>query len=197
MIILAIDSALDACQAAIARDNEILAALSEPMSRGQAERLAPMVKETAEAAAIAFADLDRIVVTTGPGSFTGVRVGLSFARALALALARPCIGISTLEGLAFETGQGGLRAALVETPGAAYAALYEEGAPLLAPRAVEKGQAHQIVRDAAGGREFQLRQSSSPIDLAALARRAAHLSPDAYPPDPLYLRAPLKQMSET
>jgi len=160
------------------------------MNRGQAERLAPMAREAAQGARIKFVDIDRIAVTTGPGSFTGVRVGVSFARALALALAKPCIGVSTLEALAFANAERGLRAALIETPGASYLALYEEGAELIAPRAIERGEhAAQLTR-AAAGQAYALIGPGVAPDVASLARRAAWLDPAHYPPTPLYLRAP-------
>ncbi|MEJ0058292.1 MAG: tRNA (adenosine(37)-N6)-threonylcarbamoyltransferase complex dimerization subunit type 1 TsaB [Terricaulis sp.] len=189
MIVLAIDTALDACSVAVVREDETLAALSESMQRGQAERLAPMVRDAVQSAGIAFAQLNRIAITTGPGSFTGVRVGLSFARALALALNKPCIGVSTLETLALEEGEQGLRAALIETIGASYAALYENGAPLLAPRAVERGEADALLREAAGGRAFITKGPSVTPNIEAFARRAAKLDPALYPPTPLYLRS--------
>lgn len=159
------------------------------MSRGQAERLPLMVGELMQAGGVAFSEIDLLAVTTGPGSFTGVRVGLSFARALALALNRPCVGVSTLEALAFEDGEAGLRGALIETPGAAYFALYQDGAPLVAPRAVERGAHQALIAAAVGGRAVVLKGPGATPDIAALARRAQRLDPGAYPPHPLYLRA--------
>lgn len=184
MIVLGIDTSLDACSVAIVRDGATLAHLSETMNRGQAERLAPMVREAAQQASVTFAQLDRITVTTGPGSFTGVRVGLSFARALALSLSRPCVGVSTLEALALEDGEEGARAALIETPGASYFARYENGAPQIAPRNIERGEHEALVNGAV------LKGPAVTVNAAALATRAARLDPAAYPPDPTYLRAP-------
>ena len=109
-------------------------------------------------------------MTKGPGSFTGVRVGLSFARALALALGKPCIGVSTLEALALGESEAGLRAALIETPGASYFALYEDGALLVAPAPIERGEHEALIAEAAKGRSVSL--VCPPIDAAALARRA-------------------------
>ncbi|MGD9981888.1 MAG: tRNA (adenosine(37)-N6)-threonylcarbamoyltransferase complex dimerization subunit type 1 TsaB [Hyphomonadaceae bacterium] len=184
MIVLGIDTALDACSVAIVRERETLAHLREPMTRGQAERLAPMTRDAAQRAGVVFADLDRIAVTTGPGSFTGVRVGLSFARALALAVKKPCIGLSTLEALALEDGEEGARAALIETPGASYFALYEDGVARIAPCNIPRGE-HTALIGAAN-----LKGPGVSVNAALLAIRAACLDPALYPPNPMYLRAP-------
>jgi tRNA threonylcarbamoyladenosine biosynthesis protein TsaB len=98
--ILAVDTALGACSVALVEDGKILAHIFEPMDRGHAERLAPMVDEAMTAARTDFAMLDRLAVTTGPGTFTGQRVGLAFMRGLRLALKRPLTGITTLEAIA-------------------------------------------------------------------------------------------------
>lgn len=188
-VVFACDTTLDACSVALVRGGETWA-LSEKMQRGQAERLAPMAAEVCALAGLKWADVARIVVTTGPGSFTGVRVGLSFARALALALNVPCAGVSTLEALALEQGREGLRASLIETPGAAYFALYRHGLPLIDPRPIERGAHVALIKSMVGGEPFALRGPNQTCDPAALACYGAALDPARYAADPLYLRAP-------
>ncbi len=102
MIILAVDTALGACSAALVSDGRVLAHEHRDMARGHAEALAPMVEDVMRRAGCAFSGVDRIGVTTGPGTFAGQRVGLAFARALALALKKPAIGVTTLDVMAVE-----------------------------------------------------------------------------------------------
>src|SRR6266852_3656015 len=102
MLILAIDTALDACAAAVLDIDagRLIAQESQAMKRGHAEALMPLIARVIKAAGIAFAALDRIAVTTGPGSFTGLRVGLSAARGIALAADKPVVGLTTLAAYA-------------------------------------------------------------------------------------------------
>ncbi len=102
MKVLAIDTALGACAAAVldSRAGAILASQSESMTRGHAEALMPLIARVMDAGRCEFADLDRIAVTVGPGSFTGLRVGIAAARGIALAAGKPAIGLSTLSTLA-------------------------------------------------------------------------------------------------
>jgi tRNA threonylcarbamoyladenosine biosynthesis protein TsaB len=102
VIILAVDTALGACSAALLSDGRVLSHEHRDMARGHAEALAPMVEDVMRRAGCAFSDVDRIGVTTGPGTFAGQRVGLAFARALALALKKPAIGVTTLDVMAAE-----------------------------------------------------------------------------------------------
>lgn len=99
-IILAIDTAMAACSVAIVDgDGQPMVRLSETMGRGQSERLAPMIGEALAQAGLAPRDLGLIAVTVGPGAFTGLRIGISAARAFATALRLPITGIVTLDAI--------------------------------------------------------------------------------------------------
>ena len=102
MLILAIDTALDACAAAVldTASSKVIAQESQAMKRGHAEALMPLIARVMKESGVAFDALDRIAVTTGPGSFTGLRVGLSAARGIALAAGKPVVGVTTLTAYA-------------------------------------------------------------------------------------------------
>lgn len=102
MNIIALDTALGACSAAVLSSGRVLAEEHEIMLRGHAEALAPMVQRVMRDAGLPFVELHGIAVTIGPGTFTGQRVGLAFARALAVALKIPVSGTTTLEAMAEE-----------------------------------------------------------------------------------------------
>lgn len=99
MLVLGINTVADACEAALVDGGRVLADISEPMAQGHDARLAPVVAAVMQQANVTFADLARVAVVVGPGSFTGVRVGVAFARAMALALDVPAVGVSSLEAL--------------------------------------------------------------------------------------------------
>jgi len=199
MITLAVDTCLGACTAVVGRDGAVLASLSETMMRGHQERLAPMVEQVMQAAGVAFADLDLIGATVGPGSFTGLRVGLAFARSMALALDIPCAGIGVLEALA--TGREGLVLAIIDARrDQAYWQAFEDGSAVCPPAASKvadvvdffSGRGREIIAVGPGAAMVEGRlpnariapvEAPAPEALLALAARRD-------PGTPLYLRAP-------
>jgi tRNA threonylcarbamoyladenosine biosynthesis protein TsaB len=211
MTILAIDTALAACSVAIA-DGERTVSRIVPMARGHAEVLMPLVAEVLADAGIGYDAIDRFAVTIGPGTFTGVRVGVAAVRGMALATGRPAIGVSTLEAIAATHVAAGRPAAPFAVAMDArreevYAQVFSaDGAPLDDARAVAvdvlaAGLAADVgaVVGTAGGllAEAALRLGRSVVptaaigwpDPVALARLAAVRQP-ARAPAPLYLRAP-------
>jgi tRNA threonylcarbamoyladenosine biosynthesis protein TsaB len=98
MRVLAIDTALEACSVAVLDTEQAALAMHEslPMVRGHAEALIPLIARVLEKGGLDFSTLDRIAVTTGPGSFTGLRVGIAAARGIALATNKPAVGLTTL-----------------------------------------------------------------------------------------------------
>ena len=210
MRILAVDTALGACSVAVLDGDTVLAHRFELMDRGHAEALGPMVEVVMAESGLPFAGLERLAVTTGPGTFTGQRVGLAFMRGLRIALRTPLVGITTLAAMAHQ--------AMAETGAPRAAALhdakrdevYVEIDPGLAPTLLTRSDTLEALAGAAGGSRLALAGTAAADFLALLRVRKidAALSsvrhPDALwvarlgqvaaapdgPPRPLYLRAP-------
>jgi tRNA threonylcarbamoyladenosine biosynthesis protein TsaB len=214
--LLALDAAGAACSAAVWRDGAIAAQSFELMTRGQAERLVPMIQEVMDQAGLGYEALDAIAVTRGPGGFTGVRIGLATARALALACGKPLIGLSNFEAVAAavpddEREYGTLAVLIGAKRREVYAQAFSRDlaplteAGLFAPEALDGAlpggpfvlagdaapQAAPVLR--AAGRELRLASSPGHADAAFVAELAACRplpGADASPPQPIYLRAP-------
>ena len=224
MNILAVDTALGACSVAITVGGRIRAHTYREMVRGHAEALAPMVEAAMGEAGCAFAQLDRLGVTTGPGTFTGQRVGLAFIRAMALALNIPPIGVTTLDAM--------IEAALDEddAPWAVTAIDAKRGEVYLGARGANgnvliepvlmsvRCAAGQLVERArAAGPDFLCAGTGAELllpelaakglkarlsavrqpDAAFVARLALRATPSGAPPRPLYLRAPDAKLPAT
>jgi tRNA threonylcarbamoyladenosine biosynthesis protein TsaB len=206
LIVLALDTCLDACSVAVRSDDRMLAAISEPMRRGHQERLALMAQAVMSDAATAFSDLDRIGVTIGPGSFTGLRVGLAFAKGLGLALGRPVIGVGVLEALAQGAGAGFVASVIDARRDQIYLQAFDAGRALMAPDVLPVETAAARLAELWSGGPAALTgpgaallagvlPGAALIDRAApdpgvVARLAAQARPPFPPPRPLYLRAP-------
>jgi tRNA threonylcarbamoyladenosine biosynthesis protein TsaB len=214
MRVLAIDCALDACAAAVLDSSAgaIVASQTRIMVRGHAEALMPLIARVMDEAAVEFKQLDRIAVTVGPGSFTGLRVGISAARGIALAAAKPAIGLTTLAGLAAPHIAADDDTLVVAAIDARHDHVYMQvfgpgGRSLLSPRIVSlreavraatKGPA-RIVGSAAhlvagswpkGVPPPTLVDQRAAPDIAWIARLGAAATDAGGPPKPLYLRAP-------
>ena len=142
MRILGFDTATSACSAALWQDGRITARRFETMAKGQSEHLMGMIGDVMKDAGADYPDLDLIAVTTGPGGFTGIRIGLATARGLALAADLPCLGVSTLDAVAHgvedaEREGGAVLVALESKRADVYAQVFDSALePLCEARAV-------------------------------------------------------------
>jgi tRNA threonylcarbamoyladenosine biosynthesis protein TsaB len=214
MLILAIDTALDACAAAVLDTDagHLIARESQPMKRGHAEALMPLIARVVKEAGIGFAALGRIAVTTGPGSFTGLRVGLSAARGIGLAADKPVVGLTTLTAYAAavvsENGQHPIISAIDARHDQVYFQVVSgNGSSLIRPRIAPVAEALEAARfgapllvgnaarilaerwPATAPPPLQVDPQPAP-DIAWVAWLGAAVNPDTAPARPYYLRAP-------
>lgn len=210
MIVLAIDTASSLCAACLydsTAENEVGRAVLD-LGKGHAEHVMAVVGEALENAGLAYEDVDAVAVSVGPGSFTGVRVGVAAARGLALALKIPAIAVSTLEAIAAETretfphrpvlaaiGRGeSLAIARFDGQGVCHDGPRRALLPEIADIArtehpVLAGDAAEAISLAAGG-ALDIGPRAATADIALYARIAAARPPNGGKPRPLYLRAP-------
>jgi tRNA threonylcarbamoyladenosine biosynthesis protein TsaB len=177
MILFAIDTAGPRLQLALLRDGAV-DTLTEPMAQGQAERIFPAIDELLARNTTSYGDLTRLAVTTGPGSFTGLRIGLAAARGLGLALEIPVIGVPTLFAISLGGPPGSFTVSLDAKRGEAYVQSFRA----LAEPADEARLAP--IGDVAGGNLITENQ----VPIEALARFATTADPSNFPPDPTYIR---------
>ncbi|MGO8714084.1 MAG: tRNA (adenosine(37)-N6)-threonylcarbamoyltransferase complex dimerization subunit type 1 TsaB [Rhizomicrobium sp.] len=214
MKLLAVDTALGACSVAVLDGDTVRAHRFIAMPRGHAEALAPMVEEVLREAGLGLAGVDRLAVTTGPGTFTGQRVGLAFMRGLRLALKRPLIGVTTLDAMAAaavaESGRSWAAVLHEAKRGEVYATLVSAGKTVL-PVQVAGFAAMMAEVEAAAGAEtlafagtaaeaaanwYRERGGQAALtsirqpDALWVARLAARAAEPSGVPKPLYLRPP-------
>lgn len=218
MSILAFDTSLAACSAAVwcdSGDGTSLHHAWEARERGHAEALLPMILQVMEEAELGFEQLDRLAVTTGPGSFSGVRIGIATARGLALASGLPLVGVNTLELMAANViarGQYGQVDCLAIAHDARRSEIYlglfdsrkrplseamlvgiEEALDMLPHHNVlVAGSGGPLLAEAARdvGRELDTTLPDLLPDASELVQLAQNRKPTGEPVRPLYLRAP-------
>jgi tRNA threonylcarbamoyl adenosine modification protein YeaZ len=213
MRVLAIDTALAACSAAVLDTvfGGVIASESLPMVRGHAEALIPLIARVMARAELGMFDIDRVTVTTGPGSFTGLRVGISAARGIALAADKPAFGVSTLSVYAAPHLAEDKTVPVIAAIDARHSHVYLQvfgpsGRTVLAPRLAPFSEAVRAASEAPCrlvGSAAQSIAERMPAGAAAALRVDAREAPDIdwvarmgavlpegqAPPNPLYLRA--------
>lgn len=211
---LAIDTALNGCSACVLETGaaEPLAMETLLIERGHAEALLPLVERVMAKVEGGFSSLDRVAVTVGPGSFTGLRVGISAARAIALAANVPCVGVTTLAAYAapliMQQDASVSVAAIDARHGQVYVqAVAPRSMTLITPRISPVREAVRMLGQASlrivgtgaelfadDARAFGLNVISADAapcpDIVYVARLGLVADPASAPPRPYYLRAP-------
>jgi len=201
LITLSLDTTGSWCTAALVDSSRILASYSEKIGRGHAERLAPAVSGILNQASLNPGDINRLAVATGPGSFTGLRVALAFARSFALPRKLPVIGLSVPEVLAAEIDpayQNRIASVINVRRGDLCLAVFDKGVEIFAPTTLPTAEANAQLKklgyDRITGDGVSLLdlKSGGPDHVSGpvLAWLSQNYTPDERPPEPLYSRGP-------
>jgi tRNA threonylcarbamoyl adenosine modification protein YeaZ len=209
--ILAIDTALGACAACVMDEGrpEPLSQETLVMERGHAEALVPLLDRVVSNVEGGFGSLDRVAVTVGPGSYTGLRVGIAAARAVGLAAQIPVVGVTTLSALlaalVADDNRRVLAAAIDARHGHVYfQAIAPGGQSIVAPSLVKVRDAARLMGGGASlvgsgalavaaetaGIDVTVHDSKGFPDVAWVARLGLVADPEQALPKPLYLRGP-------
>lgn len=189
MIILGLDTTGANCSACLVQDDQVLGHMSERIGRGHAERLAPMVATLFRDCDVRPDQVERVAVCTGPGSFTGLRVALSFAKGFALPRKLPVIGINALSVTYLMNPSKDDIGALVFQD--------VKRNQFMFSHYESQNAALNQVPDVGSFDDLRKAQHISDrclevddVDVTVMALAAVHLDPSAFPADPLYARAP-------
>lgn len=183
-LILAFDTSAAHCAVALLSGDKHLYHTVEDMTKGQAERLMPLLEESLTISGVTWRDLDAIGVGIGPGNFTGVRISVSAARGIALGLGKPAIGITVFEALAFGTS-GQIRVTLDGRRNQIFWQDFDDGVAVSDPLMTDIYET-MTDRDVIG----YLADTSCAADPAIIATLAAQRFRTPHPrPAPLYLRS--------
>jgi tRNA threonylcarbamoyladenosine biosynthesis protein TsaB len=204
MIVLALDTAGTGCFAAVydSVEGRVLGSAGADIGRGHAEQLMAFVDEALAASGKALSDVDRVAVTIGPGSFTGIRVGVAAARGFALSLGVPAVGVSRLAALAAAASRDnpGRSVAVVmdakrdEVYGQMFSADLAELTPpeaLDIADAVARFEGYDGIVCGSGAALVSVMPNGSDLtDIGIVAKLGAYADPAHGKPKPLYLRGP-------
>ena len=189
MIVLGLDTTGAHCSACLVKDDQVLAHISEKIGRGHAERLAPMVAELFSETNVSAAQVDRLAVCTGPGSFTGLRVALSFAKGFALPRHVPIVGLNAL-AVTYLMNASVDQSCLVYQDvkrGQIMVQTFAPDAPL--PKLIPELGTIEAMTAKASLSDVSVLEADY-VDVTVMARTAITLDPSDYPADPLYARPP-------
>lgn len=202
MAILAIDTSENYCSSALLLASGEVFSAADAIGRGHAEHLIPQFEALMKAADVAYGDIGRVAVTTGPGTFTGLRIGLSVARGIALAQNIPCVGLTALSVLAAQ--------ACEETSGLIYSVIKGRGGQVFlqafvgtasgkpealdVPLNIDEADALKLLAEkpgvvtGSGASLIGIETRWDHVDPVVLAKQALGVDPAAFPPEPTYYR---------